>query len=424
MYAKLKFIAGTENRIVNRSIVQLITKAYVTGYDGNFDGIAGIDSGGSKVYNTDSSHWNFVNGSTDLLSTYANHDSAFYDADQAYHGTEYILQNSTGQAGHKKTVSVRMWGLKTNAGVYGATDGGGTHIFPIHHFGKSGVENYTLGNTTDTSATYTNHGGISIFKDKHIHIFADRYKLCLVGKTGEDTAGHLLNGVFEFPRSSSMKYRDTLNTIADSNAPYYWIMQGYGTNYTNFEQYGIHPGSVAWRHQRWSDIFGSNHGGFVHFPGGIYNERTGSKLRSTGFSLANATTANNFYAYADDDTTQSITTQSLVDKFSSNYVPSTHIPGYSMIEWGGPFPSVDQEFGDAISGGFSVDSTGQRTMTLDPIIMNWQPYQGDTVNMSELSGHYHASGNLGFFGDSATINGETYQYFPFTQNRAIVLKSS
>ena len=101
-----------------------------------------------------------------------------------------------------------------------------------------------------------------------------------------------------------------------------------------------------------------------------------------------------------------------------------HIPGYSQAEWGSPFNDLDPQYGDALQGGHAIDSNGQRTLTLDPIIMNWQPYQGDTVNMSELSGHYYASGNMGFFGDSATIGGETYQYFPFSSNKALVLKRS
>ena len=285
MYAKLKFISGTQNRIVNRGIAQIITKAYVSGYDGNLDGITDIDSAQSIVYSADSSHWNFVNGSTDILSTFANHDSSHYDVAQAYGGTEYILQNTTGQAGHTKTVGLRMWGNKTNSGVYGSGVGGGSFINPIHHFGVSGVEGYTTGNTTSTTAAEINHGAVNINYEKNIHIFADRYKLCLIGKTGNDNNGYVMNGVFEFPRSSSMKYRDKLNTIADSNVPYYHILQGYGSNYTLLNNYGGHVNSTVWTNNRWNASQNGAFGAYIQFPGGIYNERTGNKLRSTGFAI-------------------------------------------------------------------------------------------------------------------------------------------
>ena len=440
MYAKLKFISGTENRIVNRGIAQIITKAYVSGYDGNLDGITDIDSAQSIVYSADSSHWNFVNGSTDILSTFANHDSSHYDVAQAYGGTEYILQNTTGQAGHVKTVGLRMWGLKTNSGVYGSGTGGGSFINPIHHFGVSGVEGYTTGNTTSTTSAEIHHGAVNINYEKNIHIFADRYKLCLIGKTGIDNNGYTMNGVFEFPRTSSMKYRDKLHPIADSNVPYYHIFHGYGSKHTNLNSYGGHVNSSCWSTIEWNVTTDGQYGHFIQFPGGIYNERTGNKLRSTGFALQshtagsygnqNTTSAAEFYAYIDDDATQNITAQAYTEEFGAYYQPhndkismvGVNIPGFSNADWGGPFDAIDPQYGDALQGGHAIDSNGQRTLTLDPIIMNWQPYQGDTVNMSELSGHYHASGNMGFFGDSATIGGDTYQYFPFSSNKALVLK--
>ena len=440
MYAKLKFIAGTQNRIVNRGIAQIITKAYVSGYDGNLDGITDIDSAQSIVYSADSSHWNFVNGSTDILSTFANHDSSHYDVAQAYGGTEYILQNTTGQAGHVKTVGLRMWGNKTNSGVYGSGTGGGSFINPIHHFGVSGVEGYTTGNTTSTTAAEINHGAVNIYYEKNIHIFADRYKLCLIGKTGIDNGGYVMNGVFEFPRTSSMKYRDKQKTIADSNVPYYHILQGYGSAYTLINQYGGYVNSTVWTSNRWNASQSGAFGAYIQFPGGIYNERTGNKLRSTGFAIQAhstgtytgqaCTTALDFYVHIDDDATQNITAQATTEELGSYYTinnskstnTGTHIPGYSQAEWGSPFSDLDPQYGDALQGGHAIDSNGQRTLTLDPIIMNWQPYQGDTVNMSELSGHYYASGNMGFFGDSATIGGDTYQYFPFSSNKALVLK--
>jgi hypothetical protein len=128
-------------------------------------------------------------------------------------------------------------------------------------------------------------------------------------------------------------------------------------------------------------------------------------------------------ATADDDATQTPTTAPTLNPFNGYYAQDqSHRGFYHPTEWGGA-TEADQERYDAINGeAYDIDSNGNKAIRLIPIYMDFHSLGGDEINMSDKSGIYRTVANAGFFGDSANIGGQTYQYFPLSSVNAMMIR--
>ena len=414
MYAKFRFLNNTTAATRNRTLVKAITDCYDGVGPANFDGYAGIDSDRSYFYSKDSSHWTFSGaGGSQSINGVTGTTGLDWDAG-ATNGSKYTLK-CTYDTGHTVYCDVRLRGNADNAGVYGSTTAG-TTLVCRNRYGTS-IEDMQWGNSTNTVPTDGDVRGMCVSHNlnREIHVFADQTKLVLAGSNQILTDEREILAIVNFDRPSQMKYRDKLNTIADSNVPVcgWFVTNGSGATSLDivYRDGGGH--TSTW------DNTGSK-GPIIHFPGNIYNERTGDKLRNFTLHGHLGMTAG---AVMDDDVTQRPITSPTINPATSYYTQSTsHRGWYYGQEWGG-VGNNDQERYDAIAGAaYDIDSNGNKAIRLSPTYFDFHSLGGDEVNMSSKAGIYKTIANAGFFGDSATINGVTYQYFPLSSLNAMMIR--
>jgi len=409
MYAKMRFLSATTAATRNRMIVKAITDCYDGTGPANLDGYAGIDSAATEFYSKDSSHWTFADKGT-LSSTALDYNSS--DAD---YGAEYTLR-STYDTGHTVYCDVRLRGDHDNAAIYNDPRSATTLV--VRNRVGTGIEDMQYGNTSMTNPIDADIRGMGVshVPNREIHIFADQTKLVLTGSDQHGQDQRNVCAIYQFTQTSAMKYRDKINTIADSNVPVcaMFITNGTGTTSADFCYRDGGAYTSTW------DNTGSK-APIVMFPGNIYNERIGDKLRNVG--LHGNTTMSIVGSTSDDNTTARPTALANPNPFSSYYTSYTQHRGFFYsTEWGG-VASNDIEAWDAINGNaYDIDSNGNKAIRLRPSYMDFSALGGDEINMSAKAGVYHTVGNAGFWGDSATINGVTYQYFPMTSVNAMMIR--
>lgn len=409
MYAKFRFKTDTTAATRNRMIVKAITDCYSGPASLSLDGYAGIDSARSFFYSTDSSHWTFAGEGT-LASNSLNYNSA--DAD---FGAEYTLK-STYDTGHTVYCDVRLRGAHANSNVYGDNRMPSTLV--VRNRVGTAIEDMQYGNTAMTNPDDADIRGMGISHryNRDIHIMADQTKLVLAGSNQSGPDQKEICMVYQFNQTSAMKYRDKLNTIADSNVPVcaQFVTSGNGVTSADFVYRDGGAYTSTW------DNSGVK-APIVMFPGNIYNERTGDKLRNIG--LHGSTTMSAVNAILDDDTNARPTAAPVPNPFSQYYNSYQQFNGFFYATTWGGLSSNDIEAWDAINGNaYDIDSNGNNAIRLRPTYMDFAPIGGDEINMSEKSGIYHTVGNAGFFGDSADIGGVKYQYFPLSALNAMMIR--
>ena len=417
MYAKFRFKDATTAAVRNRTLVKAITDCYDGVGPANFNGYAGIDSDRSYFYSKDSSHWTFsgaggaqsINGSTGTTGL-------DWDATAA-RGSAYTLK-CTYDTGHTVYCDVRIRGNVTNATAYNSTQMPSTLVVR-NRYGTS-IEEMQYGNTTDTDPVNADIRGMGVSHslNRDIHVFADQTKLVLAGSDQYSIDQRQLCMVYQFNQTTAMKYRDKQNTIADSNVPVCALFLSTGTAGLSTDM-AYRDGASY--HATWDNT--THKGPLVYFPGNIYNERNGDKLRNYAFSQDTTNAMVTGSVVADDDATQTPTAAPTLNPFSGYYAQSNQHRGfYHPTEWGG-IAEADQERYDAVNGNaYDIDSNGNKGIRLTPIYMDFHSLGGDEINMSQKAGIYKTISNAGFFGDSATIGSETYQYFPLTSVSAMMIR--
>ena len=416
MYAKFRFLNDTTSATRNRTLVKAITDCYDGIGPANFDGYAGIDSDRSYFYSKDSSHWTFsgaggpqsINGATG--TTGLDWDTG------ATNGSKYTLK-STYDTGHVVYCDVRLRGNPDVAGVYGSTEAG-TTLVCRNRYGTS-IEDMQWGNSTNTNPLDADvrGQGVSHRYNREIHVFADQTKLVLAGSNTASADEREILAIVNFDRPSQMRYRDKVNPIADSNVPVcgWFITSGGGVTSAD---------AVAYRDGGGNTSTWDNSGAkapLIMFPGNIYNERTGDKLRN--FGLHGHTTMSATACVLDDDVTQRPTAPPSIDPSTGYYTQyNQHRGWFAASEWGG-LSANDPERRDAINGNaYDIDSNGNKSIRLSPTYFDFHSLGGDEVNMSSKAGIYTTVANAGFFGDSATIDGVKYQYFPLSSTNAMMIR--
>ena len=409
MYAKLRFKTTTTAAERNRMIVKAITDCYDGVGPSTLDGYSGIDSSYSHFYSKDSSHWTFAGEGT-LAS-----NSLTYNSGDADYGAEYTLK-STYDTGHTVYCDVRLRGNHANASVYG--DYRMPTSLVVRNRVGTAIEDMQYGNTSNTNPLDPDVRGMGVSHahNRDIHILADQTKLILTGASQFGPSEKEFCAIYQFNQTSAMKYRDKINTIADSNVPVcaMFLTDGTGTTSNDFVYRDGGAYTSTW------DNSGTK-APIVMFPGNIYNERTSDKLRNIG--LHGNTTMSVVNAILDDDATARPITSASPNPFSTYYSSHQQFRGFFYSsEWGGK-ASNDIEAYDAINGNaYDIDSNGNKSIRLRPTYMDFSAIGGDEINMSEKAGIYHTIGNAGFFGDSADINGVKYQYFPLSELNAIMVR--
>ena len=418
MYAKFRFKDATTAAVRNRTLVKAITDCYDGVGPTNFDGYAGIDSSRSYFYSKDSSHWTFsgaggaqsINGSTGTTGL-------DWDATAA-RGSAYTLK-CTYDTGHTVYCDVRLRGAVTNSGVYNSTTMPSTLV--VRNRYGTAIEDMQYGNTQDANPVDRDVYGMGVAHNlnRDIHVMADQTKLVLAGSDQYSIDQRQLCMVYQFHQTSAMKYRDKQNTIADSNVPVCAHFLSNGSSVTSAD--------VAYRdgnayHSVW-DNSPDGKAPIVMFPGNIYNERNGDKLRNFGIHPDTQYAMAQGSAVADDDVTQTPTAAPTLNPFNGYYIQDQQHRGfYHPTEWGGA-PEADQERYDAVNGNaYDIDSNGNKAIRLTPMYMDFHSLGGDEINMSDKAGIYRTIGNAGFFGDSATIGSQTYQYFPLSSVNAMMIR--
>ena len=417
MYAKFRFKDATTAAVRNRTLVKAITDCYDGVGPANFNGYAGIDSDRSYFYSKDSSHWTFsgaggaqsINGSTGTTGL-------DWDATAA-RGSAYTLK-CTYDTGHTVYCDVRIRGNVTNATAYNSTQMPSTLVVR-NRYGTS-IEEMQYGNTTDTDPVNADIRGMGVSHslNRDIHVFADQTKLVLAGSDQYSIDQRQLCMVYQFNQTTAMKYRDKQNTIADSNVPVCALFLSTGTAGLSTDM-AYRDGASY--HATWDNT--THKGPLVYFPGNIYNERNGDKLRNFAFSQDTTNAMAVGSVVKDDDATQLATAAPTLNPFDGYYAQSNQHRGfYHPTEWGG-IAEADQERYDAVNGNaYDIDSNGNKGIRLTPIYMDFHSLGGDEINMSQKAGIYKTISNAGFFGDSATIGSETYQYFPLTSVSAMMIR--
>jgi len=290
---------------------------------------------------------------------------------------------------------------------------------PRNRFGTA-LEDLQLGNTATVSAgdAGIKNQGVSTYLNKEIHVFADQTKLVLAG-TGNLTVNPVIIGLYQFNQTNAMKYRDTIKPILDSNVPSCWTywssgLRGIGTDFA-------YRDATGWN-QFWDD--NNEKSVIICWPGNIYNEKNGVKLRNMGMATSHTGTFNyfqSFQAIADDDVSARPTTTTN-DIGTNLTTPQNYLSGFRVSDWGG-ITDRDADAWDAVTGNaWNIDSNGNKEIPLKPIRMDYTTISGNEINMSEKAGIYSTLGNAGFWGDSADINGTTYQYFPLNSNGALFIR--
>lgn len=419
MYAKFRFRDDTTSAERNKVLVQAITDCYDGVGPTNLGGYFGIDSNRSFFYSKDSSHWTFagIGGSQSVGSDSINWDTS------AATGSAYTLKCKY-DTGHTVYCDVRLRGNVTNSSIYNAAGNGTSSLVVRNRFGTS-LEDMQYGNTTNTSPADADIRGMGVAHNlnREIHVMADQTKLVLVGSNQYAASEREMCIVYQFDRTSAMKYRDKVNNLsnlldntADSNVPVcaHFVTSGSGVT----TQTGITYRDNGAYTSTWDNSTAK--APIVMFPGNIYNERTGDKLRN--FGLHGHTTMAGGSVY-DDDATQTPSAAPSINPISSYYTQSVQHRGwYYGQEWGGT-GNNDQERYDAINGAaYDIDSEGNKAIRLKPIYMDFHSLGGNEINMSEKAGVYVTIGNAGFFGDSATVGGQTYQYFPLSAINAMMIR--
>lgn len=418
MYAKLRFLNSTTSAKRNRTIVKAITDCYDGVGPANFNGYGGIDSSRSFFYSKDSSHWTFSGaGGSQSINGVTGTTGLDWDGTAAK-GSAYTLK-CTYDTGHTVYCDVRLRGNVTNSTAYTSTTMPSTLV--VRNRYGTAIEDMQYGNTTDTNPVDADVIGMGVSHafNRDIHIMADQTKLVLAGSDQLGVDKRQLCMVYQFNQTSAMKYRDKVNAIADSNVPVCALFLSDGTSITSAD--------VAYRdggayHAAW-DNSTSGKLPIVMYPGNIYNERNGDKLRNFGFHPDTAYTMSQGSAVFDDDVTQTPTAAPTLNPFNGYYTQFTQHRGfYHPTEWGGA-AEADQERYDAVNGdAYDIDSNGNKAIRLIPMYMDFHSLGGNEINMSEKAGIYRTVGNAGFFGDSATVGGQTYQYFPLSSVNAMMIR--
>lgn len=407
MYAKLRFKNGTVGAVFNRTVVRAITDCYDGIGPATFDGYEGLDSAHCVFYSKDSSHWTFA-GETDLGTSDINSTSA-----EAWHGAAYSLK-CTYDTGHTAYTDVLLRGNYTSSAVYDVPQ---AHMyFCSRNRVNTAIEDRQWGNFSMTNPWDADIRGcgVSPYFNREIHIMADQTKLCLFGSNNQNIAEREALMHFNFNQPSQMKWRDKINPIADSNVPTCVAFITNGSGAVGTDVYIRDTGS-------WSSTWDNSgqKAPLIFFPGNIYNERTGDKIRNCGVHGADDMTAAGV-VYDDDVTARP--TNGTPNPFLTYYNSYQQFKGYQGKDWGGAW-GFDTEAWDAVNGNaFDIDSNGDKSIRLHPYIFDWAPLGGNEVNMSEKAGIYFTCGNAGFFGDSADIDGVKYQYFPLSDVQAIMVR--
>lgn len=415
MYAKLRFLQNTTAARRNRVIVKAITDCYDGVGPSDFSGYDGIDSSRSFFYSKDSSHWTFSGaGGAQSINGATGTTGLDWDGTAA-NGAMYTLK-STYDTGHIVYCDVRLRGNATHVSNYNSTTAQ-TTLVVRNRYGTS-IEDMQYGNSTNSNPLDADLGGMGISHryNRDIHIFADQTKLVLAGSQQQAGVNKEILAVHQFNQTPAMKYRDKQNTIADSNVPVcaMFITNGTGTTSGDF----VYRDGGAYT-STWDNS--NPKAPIIMFPGNIYNERNGDKLRN--FGLHGSTTMSVVGAVLDDDTTQKPTAAPSLNPANGYYTQYTQHHGWMYgTEWGG-IGNRDQERFDAVNGdAYDIDSNGNKAIRLTPTLMDFHSLGGDEVNMSEKSGIYPTIANAGFFGDSATIGGVKYQYFPLSDTNAFMIR--
>ena len=416
MYAKFRFLDTTTNAVRNRTLVKAITDCYDGVGPANFDGYAGIDSDRSYFYSKDSSHWTFSGaGGAQSLNGSTGTTGLDWDATAA-RGSAYTLK-CTYDTGHTVYCDVRLRGNVTNSGIYNGAGNGCTSLVVRNRYGTS-IEDMQYGNTTLTNPADADVRGMGVAHNlnREIHVMADQTKLVLVGSNQYLASEREACMVYQFDRPSQMRYRDKINTIADSNVPVCAQFVTAGNGVTTATGIGYRDNGAYG--STWDNTTAK--APIVMFPGNIYNERTSDKLRNFALHGSGAMAGD---AVADDDVTQTPFNSPSIDPIGGYYAQSNQHRGWFYgTEWGG-IGNRDQERFDAINGAaYDIDSNGNKAIRLTPMYMDFHSLGGDEVNMSAKAGIYLTIGNAGFFGDSATISGQKYQYFPLSALNALMIR--
>ena len=421
MYAKFRFLNSTTSGERNKVLVQAITDCFDGVGPSNLGGYAGIDSDRSFFYSKDSSHWTFASkGGAQSVGS----DSINWDTSAAT-GSAYTLKCKY-DTGHTAYCDVRLRGNVTNSGIYGGLGTAPSTLVVRNRFGTS-IEDMQYGNSQDTNPVDADVRGMGVAHslNRDIHVMADQTKIVLAGSDQYSSDNRNLCMVYQFHQTTAMKHRDKVNNHAslvddtsDSNVPVCAHFLSTGTAGLSTDM-AYRDGASY--HATWDNSTAK--GPLVYFPGNIYNERNGDKLRNYAFSQDTQNTMSVGSVVADDDATQTPTAAPSLNPFSGYYTqPNVHRGFYHPTEWGG-VAEADQERYDAINGeAYDIDSNGNKAIRLAPIYMDFHSLGGDEINMSDKAGIYKTIGNAGFFGDSANIGGQIYQYFPLTSVGAMMIR--
>jgi hypothetical protein len=442
MYAKLRFTPSCTNRQRNLSIVKLITDYYNPPASVSFDAYPGLDSAGCEVISADSSHWTFAGtGGAQSLGS----DALDYSSASAWHGSQYTLK-TTYDTGHTQYADIKVMGNAENSAIYDGDDAP-TMIVPRNRFGTT-LENRQMGNNTSTSdADADLRGqGVSHKQNREIHIFADQTKLALLGSQQDNVEYFVFNALHQFDQPNYFKYYDKLKPIADSNVPCCWQLTGIGE--LNGGSQTARQNSIGWSSE-WDAA--NTHAPQIHFPGNIYNGLDGTKYRNIALSGTTSTSGDYNFKFdqineaVDDDATQqpNTTFNTTGTSFDKPYggvsgtwnnaakgAWTTQI-GFRYLDWpcnAAVFRGVIQadNYSSLTNMAYGrlkiLDSNGNNSLTLTPTLFDWASLGGNMINMSEKAGIYRGPGGAGFWGDSAEIDGNKYQYFPISSMASIVIR--
>jgi len=392
MYAKLDFPPGTPAAQRNRDIVRIITESAAG--RANLSNCEFITVAASQLVAGENSGWTFANANN------ANVNTGAYTANS---DSVYVLKANCVNTSKVKYCWIGFDGANNNINI--ANNANVTIMLgPVIDFGNTTTELHCCGSTTTSNSVAQVLRGVTAANGQNgvVHIFATPRMLALVG--GGFANSNTIMAVLETP--------ETNQQIAKNKTPqtYYYVRGAAESSLAGAAGSTPLTGDHFSRGgSRWND---NNFvpTAYMLFANSLYDENGSRDLRSLAVVPGSSDQNQHFYAVA-----YAANNSRLGAETVAPILPSSRNADFSNYFLFPPIMGLTK-------ASATSNTTGADVIECFPINPSFRYLGIPTIDASSLTKLYITYSGFGSWGDTFTADGNTFLYFPYTNQGAIAIQ--